>query len=140
MFCGKDNFGPAWVVRMSILVVDDEELVRCAVSEFLETLGYRVVSATGGEQAIALVGDLSLNIQAVITDVNMPGMTGPEMWQRMKPLLAPACRVLFMSGRANTAAFAALLRENVLAKPFSFQALEEKLGQMIAHGTRKAVS
>jgi DNA-binding response OmpR family regulator len=81
---------------------------------------------------------LSLKIQAVIADVNMPGMSGPEMWQRMKSLLAPTCRVLFMSGRANLLDATPLRSEDMLAKPFSFESLEEKLLAMLSPAPRKA--
>jgi CheY-like chemotaxis protein len=122
---------------MSILVVDDEELVRSMVCEFLESLGYHAIAAADGEDAMAIAGDRSLKIQAVLADVNMPGMSGPEMWQRMKSLLAPTCRVLFMSGRAHSICSTVLAAGDVLAKPFSFALLEEKLLEMLPAGVHK---
>jgi CheY-like chemotaxis protein len=122
---------------MSILVVDDEELVRSMVCEFLESLGYQAISAADGEDAIVIAGSRAFNIQAVLADVNMPGMSGPEMWQRMKSLLAPTCRILFMSGRANSLGSTVLPAESVLAKPFSFTALEGKLTEMLSAGVQR---
>lgn len=116
-----------------ILVVDDEELVRNSVCEFLESIGYEVLGAPDAFYALEFAKDRSTaaTLQAVVADINMPGLTGPEMWHAMKALVPRSCRVLFMSGRAHAAELTVELPGEILVKPFSLQTLEEKLTRLL---------
>lgn len=119
---------------LMILVIDDEELVRSSVCEFLQTIGYEVMTANDGVHALDLVRDRSLasKLRVVITDVDMPGLTGPQAWQQMKPLLPPTCRVLFISGRVRSLHLGPHPDGELLVKPFPLATLEQKVAELMA--------
>jgi two-component system cell cycle sensor histidine kinase/response regulator CckA len=79
----------------SVLLVEDDPRVRRAVERILTTRGYRVFSASTPAEALAVAA--SQPIQLVISDVVMPGMSGPDVVARIRELL-PSVRVLLMSG------------------------------------------
>ncbi len=89
----NEDFAPA-----TILVVDDEAVVNLLVTRYLRHLGYRVLAATSGEEALELVRQRQPPIDLVVSDVVMPGMDGRELagW-----LLAesPGPAVLLMTGQ-----------------------------------------
>jgi signal transduction histidine kinase len=102
------------VVNGTVLVVDDEELVRASTAEMLSDLGYEVVEANSGEQALALL-DSGLKPDLVVTDHLMPGVSGTTL-ARLVRVRLPAVRVLVVSGYAETQGLPADLPR--LAKPF----------------------
>jgi CheY-like chemotaxis protein len=111
---------------MSILVVDDEVSICSCVADFLRREGLDVAEAYDGYCALQIAAELGVGISAVLTDVNMPGMDGIEMWRRMKPLVAPDCKVLFMSGFAQKLARDGVILPKVIEKPFTFHELLAK--------------
>jgi signal transduction histidine kinase len=82
----------------TVLVVEDEERVRTAVRVVLERLGYRVVGASSGEQALRLAAEAHIDL--LLTDVVMADMTGPELVERLRRQRGIA-HVLFMSGHSQ---------------------------------------
>lgn len=81
----------------TILVVDDEALVRDVASRMLKRLGYRVLTAADGRSAIDLYGERVGDIDAVILDLSMPGMDGEQCLKRLVEI-DPGVRVLISSG------------------------------------------
>jgi two-component system, cell cycle sensor histidine kinase and response regulator CckA len=81
----------------TILVVEDDPSVRTIVSRMLENLGYRVLTADGGEAAIELAASLSTKVDLILTDLAMPGLGGRETAERVR-VIFPAAKVLYMSG------------------------------------------
>ncbi len=81
----------------TVLVVDDEEPVRQYLARVMADEGYQVVTAGSGLEALAVLEQSSTRIDLVITDVLMPGMTGPELAARVAALPSPP-PVLFVSG------------------------------------------
>jgi CheY-like chemotaxis protein len=81
-----------------ILVVDDDEAVRETAVDLVESLGYRVASAANGTDALQLVMDD--DIDAVMTDVMMPGMNGFQLAQRIRAV-RPAMPVICVTGYSN---------------------------------------
>lgn len=69
---------PHW----SVLVVDDEEHVRSSLSRVLERDGYAVTTAESGEEALSLLADRS--VQVLISDNNMPGISGLELFKKVR--------------------------------------------------------
>ena len=63
----------------SILLVDDEEMVLRLLSTMLEAAGYKVLPATNGHDALAVLSEASNPVDLLVTDVNLPGMTGIEL-------------------------------------------------------------
>jgi DNA-binding response OmpR family regulator len=113
---------------MRVLVVDDEASVCSSIAEFLRQEGFDVDEACDSSRALLIAKEQSVSISAVVTDVNMSGMDGIEMWKRMKPLVSPDCTVVFISGLAQLYLSQGIkFPGEVLQKPFSFNVLIEKI-------------
>jgi two-component system, cell cycle sensor histidine kinase and response regulator CckA len=117
----------------TILVVEDEEMIRTALREFLTMQGYIVIDAGSGESAMEKVGAHPQRIDVLITDVIMPSMGGRELSARIADLV-PGIRTLYISGYTDDA----VLRHGVsqsceafLQKPFSFSSLNQKLRELL---------
>jgi PAS domain S-box-containing protein len=80
-----------------LLIVEDQDSVRALILQTLKQDGYRVIEAASGEDALRKVSSLSEPIQALITDVIMPHMSGLVLAERLR-VTCPNIRVLFMSG------------------------------------------
>ncbi len=85
-----------------ILVVEDDAEVRAYVVETLQRLGYQVLEAAGGDDALALIGRHDGNINVLLTDVVMPGMNGRKLADEARRRVANL-RVLFMTGYSGNA-------------------------------------
>src|SRR5205823_7287843 len=86
----------------TILLVEDEDLVRGLARQILELCGYVVLEAAQGEEAILLSRAYAGPIQLMVTDVVMPHMSGRELAARLAEL-RPAMKVLYMSGYTDDA-------------------------------------
>ena len=84
----------------TILVVDDNASVRAVVTQLLKRANFRVLSADSGASAIALAGATAETIHLLLSDVDMPGMSGPDLGLLLKAA-RPAMRVMLMSGGDN---------------------------------------
>jgi DNA-binding NtrC family response regulator len=84
----------------TILVVDDNASVRAVVTQLLKRAHFRVLSADSGASAIALAGATAQPIHLLLSDVDMPGMSGPDLGLLLKAT-RPAMRVMLMSGGDN---------------------------------------
>ena len=81
-----------------VLVVDDEEVVRVALTDILELYGQRAITASSGPEAITIIQDLSpVGIQVVILDLLMPGMNGVETMYKLIAI-APQIKFIISSG------------------------------------------
>ncbi len=105
---------------LTILLVEDDALVRRSIRRVLEREGYGVLVAGGAEEALAHAKEHGDAIDLVITDVLMPGGTGPELVRKLDALSLRA-RVLFVSGYTDGELVDELLQggASFLAKPFS---------------------
>jgi PAS domain S-box-containing protein len=83
--------------NVSILVVEDDEQLRPAITAMLERSGHRVRQASNGDAALAILADARSDIELVITDLVMPGMSGREMSEIIATRY-PGMPVLFTSG------------------------------------------
>jgi nitrogen fixation negative regulator NifL len=111
----------------TILLVEDEKLVRNLAAEVLRGRGYTVLAAASGPEALALAEANAAAVRLVVTDVMMPGMSGPEMAGQLaaRGLVFP---VLFMSGYAESDSGALLPKgAPLLQKPFSPDALARRV-------------
>jgi PAS domain S-box-containing protein len=111
----------------TILVVEDEELVRDVASRILTQHGYHVLLAAGGSDAFALNDAHPGVIDLLLTDVVMPGVTGREVAERMSEA-RPDIRVLYMSGYQDSVIAARGVIEQgitLLSKPFKASDLVE---------------
>ncbi len=83
--------------RETVLVLEDQKEVLGVVTKMLGENGYRVLQASSPRAALALAEDAREQIELFITDVIMPGMTGTEVFQRLRAA-RPSLKVLYMSG------------------------------------------
>jgi PAS domain S-box-containing protein len=100
-----------------ILVVEDEERLRMVVARMLTDQGYDIVTAADGGEARRILQGGGDPIDLILTDVVMPGTSGPELIRELRAGAGPPARVLFMSGYAPTGR--ELDGEHFLPKPFS---------------------
>jgi CheY-like chemotaxis protein len=119
---GGDDADPT-----TILVVEDEVLIRLAVADYLRVCGYRVLEASTGEEAQTIFGD-DQRIDVLLTDIDLGrGMTGFELarWAREAH---PQVRVLLTSGVARMAQSAGELCDlPLLKKPYPHERLVEEI-------------
>src|ERR1051325_7095488 len=116
-----------------ILLVDDETALLEITRELLGAFNYRVLTATDGEEAVALYRRHRGNINAVVTDMMMPTMDGPATIRALREI-DPQVKVLCMSGldsRPNLADAGQLRVEVTLRKPFPPETLLTKLRQVL---------
>ena len=115
--------------RRPVLVVDDDDAVREVCAAMLEDIGWRVVPASGGEDALAKLD--GCEFAALLTDVAMPGMSGVELAGRAR-MRCPDLPILFASGYADLDSFGAQLRnEIVLKKPYRLSELGDRLAALV---------
>jgi CheY-like chemotaxis protein len=129
----KETRSPA---RATILLVEDELPLRDAGAEYLRACGYKVYTASNGEEAIAIAHETQITIDLLVTDVIMPGITGPEVADKVCSL-RPNVRVVYMSGYPSDSPVHQKIgnRSGVyLQKPFSFHLLSQKLEELLNNG------
>jgi two-component system, cell cycle sensor histidine kinase and response regulator CckA len=120
----------------TILLVEDEEAVRRATSEFLTDCGYMVLEAKDGLQALEVAREHLGTIDLVISDVVMPRMSGGDLTRRLM-VERPSVKVLFVSGYAEKTVVdhgVIDLSGSFLQKPFALRALALKIREMVGHG------
>jgi CheY-like chemotaxis protein len=117
----------------TVLVVEDQEEVRKLAQVVLKSYGYKVVVAANGWEALLYSERHVGPIHLMLTDVVMPGMTGQELADRLKPL-RPEMEVVFMSGYMENGMLhphALDAGAGFLAKPFSPDALATKVREVL---------
>ena len=119
--------------KETILLAEDEEAVRAFASESLDSLGYKVLQAANGIDALKIVQDNGKKIQLVISDVVMPEMGGKELIDRINELL-PDVKVIFASGYTDShIVHSGVLKNgvNFIQKPYSIQKLAKKVRDVL---------
>ena len=116
----------------TVLVVDDEPILRSLLTRVLAGAGYAVLEAEHGEEALMHVLRASAPLSLVITDINMPVMDGIELAGRLRPI-HPAIPVLFITGRGSESGNAGVIEVwgELLRKPFSPGQLLEKVAAIL---------
>jgi CheY-like chemotaxis protein len=123
-------------VRGRVLIVDDEPSILRAVSRTLART-HDVVTATDGDEALDMIRRDPFGFDAVMTDVQMPRMTGVDLYRAIErefPRFAE--RVLFMTGgvfASEVESFLRGLKERVLRKPFDPDQLRRVIDERVAH-------
>ncbi|HUI72285.1 MAG TPA: PAS domain S-box protein, partial [Spirochaetia bacterium] len=120
----------------TILVIEDNESVRTWVVKALEHLGYRVLSPAVVAEVVDFVTSFKDRIDLLMTDVVMPGVTGPELADRLR-ILRPEMKILFTSGYTqNVIAHHGIVEDdlNFIGKPYTIQALAAKIKEVLTSG------
>jgi PAS domain S-box-containing protein len=116
----------------SVLVVEDESVVRGLIVETLLDLGYSAIEAPDGPKGLEILQSRR-RIDLLVTDVGLPGLNGRQIADAGRAL-RPGLKVLFMTGYAENAAMAAGFLEpgmQMITKPFAMEALASKIKDMI---------
>lgn len=128
---GRDIVDSANDRSPTILVVDDEDLVRRLIKEALEREGYRVITARDGPEALAVSATGGGSIDLLITDVVMPLINGCEL-AKLLTSRVDGMRVVFMSGYMQDIGSGHLRRGDAfLEKPFGHSALTQLVREMV---------
>jgi len=124
---------PAWQGTGTIIFADDEPIIRKVTVRMLETLGFRVLAAQDGLEAVELFRQAETErnerIAAIFLDLNMPKLGGQEAMKRIRGL-RPDVPIILTSGEDESETFRDLLREAhtfAVPKPYQFQDLIDRL-------------
>jgi two-component system, cell cycle sensor histidine kinase and response regulator CckA len=124
---------PLLVGRETVLLVEDDDGVRMVTAAMLKALGYKVIEAPGGMEALRVCREYHGPIHLLLTDVVMPMMNGREVADRVRGIL-PGIKTLFVSGYTDDA----ILRHGVLDegvaflnKPLAHEPLARKLREVL---------
>jgi CheY-like chemotaxis protein len=117
----------------TIVLVDDDEGVRAVARRILQRVGYTVLSAPDGVEAIRLIGESGGDVHLLVTDVVMPGLGGRDLVTHVRETY-PELRVLFVSGYTEEG----IRRHGVLdtgsaflEKPFTAERLAQKVREVL---------
>ncbi len=117
----------------TLLVVEDEEALRVAICDYLRGMGYTVLDAASGPQALAEASQHAGRIDLLISDVVMPKMSGREL-SEILGRLSPGVRTLFMSGYTDDSALRHGIRDlstTFLQKPFPLGRLARRVRELL---------
>ena len=117
--------GSHWLARGTVLVVDDEESVRLLAASMLRKMGYSVLSAAGGRDALRLMHDHFEEIAMVLLDLTMPDMDGEETLREIRRF-NPSVPVVLSSGYNEQSLTSRIVEQGLagfLSKPYHFEDL-----------------
>jgi signal transduction histidine kinase len=121
--------------KATVLLVEDETPLRKLISQVLKGAGHTVLEAAGGDEAFALQARYTGSIDLLLTDVIMPGMSGPELVAKLRNR-RPQMVVVFMSGYDNELIDKKSLESTAsfLPKPFSPRTLLNRIDALLGFG------
>jgi len=117
----------------TVLLVDDQEAVIAVGNAILHTLGYTVIMAKNGKEAIAIFEGNKEKIDLVILDMIMPGMSGAETFDAIKGI-NPGIKVILSSGYSLEGQAAKILERGCngfIQKPFNVSDLSRKIREVL---------
>lgn len=129
----KPDMTPAPGGCETILLVEDEESVRDVALMILEELGYNVIEAANGKEALALAENEKGQIDLLMTDIVMPGMNGRELAEKILKA-HPEIKVLYTSGYTeNVIVSHGVIEDNInfIGKPYTLQSLGLKIREVL---------
>ncbi|KAF2407306.1 response regulator [Pseudomonas antarctica] len=112
----------------TILVVEDDAIVRMLIVDVLEELAFSVLEAADAQEALQAVENTAQVIDLMMTDVGLPDMDGKQLATKVREL-RPALPILFASGYAESIDVPAGMQ--VIGKPFSIDQLRDKVKSML---------
>jgi PAS domain S-box-containing protein len=117
----------------TILVIDDETFILDVTKGLLESMGYQVMTAKSGEEAVDLFALRKDGINLIILDMIMPGLSGEETFERLKEI-KPDVRTILASGYSLNGDAARIMEKGCRAfiqKPFALSDLSEKIREVL---------
>ena len=124
---------PAFGGTETLLIAEDEEMVRTFMQKIFKRAGYKVIAAIDGEDAVAKFRGNQESISLVLSDVIMPGKNGVEILEEVRKM-KPDTKVLFISGyTANVIHEKGVFEEGIdyIAKPFEKDKLLQKVREVL---------
>lgn len=113
----------------TVLICEDEALIRLDTVDLLQELGHIAVEAENGMQALELLANG--NVDILMTDVGLPDLRGDELARRARQM-RPEQPVVFVTGHSEVAGFENAPRTALLKKPYAFEALERAIAAVMA--------
>lgn len=117
----------------TVLVVEDEPVVRGVITEMLRDQGYRVLEATDGPSGLRMLR-LNQRIDLLVTDVGLPGMNGRQLADQARET-RPGLKILFITGYAENVAIAKGFLQpgmEMITKPFDLDNLSQRVREMVS--------
>jgi len=117
----------------TVLIVDDEEIVIGVAKQMLEKLGFSVLTATSGKEALDIYRKNKDEISLVVLDMIMPGMGAGDTYDELQ-VIDPAIKVLLSSGYGVDEQTSEILKrgcKGFIQKPFNMQGLSGKIGEIL---------
>lgn len=112
----------------TLLVVEDDDIVRMLIVDVLEELDYKVLEAADGHEATAIFSDPGQTIDLMMTDVGLPDINGRDLALKAREV-RPELPILFASGYADNVDVPAGMHS--IGKPFSIDQLRDKVKSII---------
>ncbi|ATX78837.1 PAS/PAC sensor hybrid histidine kinase [Mariprofundus aestuarium] len=118
----------------TILLADDEESLRLTTSEVLQGLGYQVIEASDGEQALSLFLQHQDQIDLILSDIVMPGIGGVDLAKEIRKMGSnvPIILATGYDRELVTSGNAVIANCEILTKPYSFEGLSQIMNQMLS--------
>jgi len=119
--------------RECILLVDDEEFVVEVCREILTSLGYEVMVATNGREALTIYENNMNKIDLIILDMIMPQMSGGKTFDKLREI-NPACKVMLSTGYAVSDQATRIMENGcsaLIQKPFRIDELSRKIREVL---------
>lgn len=113
---------------ITVLLVEDEALIRISTADLLQDSGMSVVEAGSADEALAAMGDHPVDI--LVTDVNLPEMSGPQLILKIRETL-PHLPVIFATGDNNVPGMEELEHSAVIVKPYEYEILVTHIHAMV---------
>ncbi len=134
----KDNASSLKISgKERILIVEDEDMVRKLTQRTLEMFGYEVIEASSGAEALAVLENLPIQVDLILTDVVMPNMSGPDFITEVKKK-TPDVAALFMSGYTQDHILnhsSEIRNIEMIGKPFRPVELVNKVREVLDHAS-----
>ncbi len=118
----------------TVLLVDDEEIVIGVGKQMLERLGFSVLTARSGQEAVAVYKNNPDDVDLVLLDMIMPGMEAGDTYDKLKAI-NPAIKVILSSGYSLDQKASAIIDRGCngfIQKPFNMKMLQEKIGEILS--------
>ncbi len=119
----------------TILAVEDDAVLRQVATRLLQKLGYRVLEAANGQRALEIFQERQGEIDLVLLDLVMPGLSGFQTLERLRAL-QPRVRVLLCSGHGEAPGDHLPPDVGFLPKPYSLEFLSQKVAEILQDGQR----
>ena len=116
----------------TVMIVDDEEIIQSVLSSILKQLGYRTVQALNGMEALGLLAEGEVDIDVILLDMVMPGLSGWQTFKRIQESW-PEIPVIIVTGYADERETSEILSEELagfIEKPFKASQIARKLAEV----------